>query len=98
VRLGAFRLGLHLRHSWCGYSGTPRHVSDRFVPYPPQEIDRTTIRLHVAAVEHRIVRKQICFCNFCKQLIRVRAGGFALRAGNICTALATETARNTLIL
>jgi hypothetical protein len=80
LRPGAFRLGLNLRHPWRGYAGTPRNLGDRFVHHPPQQINRTTIRLRVAAVEHRMARKIECLGNFCKQFVRVRAGGLALRA------------------
>ena len=43
-----FHLGLNLRHPWRGYSGTPRNLGDRFVDHPPQQVNRTTIRLRVA--------------------------------------------------
>jgi hypothetical protein len=52
LALAAFRLGLNLGCPWCEYSGTPRHLDDRFVHHPPQQKNGTTIRLRAAAVEH----------------------------------------------
>ena len=36
LRLGAFRLGLNLRHPSRGYAGTPRNLGNRFVHYSPR--------------------------------------------------------------